>query len=109
MNDYLFSITKKNLLIALNLKNGKIIYSSDINEQISQFLKIKKKEVLFKNMVIANNKILIFLKNSYVLKFNIRGKLEKVNKLPTKINTYPIFINGSLIYLDFKNRVSLVD
>ena len=35
--------------------------------------------------MIVNNKIFIFLKNSYVLKFSLNGKLKKYNKLPSKI------------------------
>ena len=109
LNNYLFAISKNNLLISLNLKNGKIIYSYDINEEISNFLNTKKKEIQIKDILVANNKIFIFLNNSYFLKFNISGKLENVNKLPTKINTQPILINGSLLYLDNKNQISLVD
>ncbi len=43
-NGYLFSINKSDLLIALNLKNGRIIYSYDINEKIANFLDSKKKK-----------------------------------------------------------------
>ena len=49
------------------------------------------------------------LKNSYVLNFGVRGELKSINKLPTKIKTNPIFIDGSVLYLDQKNRVSIVN
>ena len=32
-----FLITKNNLLISMDLNNGKIIYSYDINKKISEF------------------------------------------------------------------------
>ena len=108
-NDYLFLITKNNLIISINLRNKKIIYSYDINQKIADFLNTKKKEVKFKSIFIANKKILIFLKNSFVLNFGVRGELKSINKLPTKIKTNPIFIDGSLLYLDQKNRVSIVN
>ena len=108
-NDYLFLITKNNLIISINLKNNKIIYSYDINQKIAEFLNTKKKEVKFKSIFIANKEILIFLKNSYVLNFGVRGELKSINKLPTKIKTNPIFIDGSVLYLDQKNRVSIVN
>ena len=60
-------------------------------------------------MMIINNKIFIFLDNSYLLKFNLNGELSKVEKLPSKINSYPIFIDSSMIYLDTKNRVSILN
>ena len=108
-NDYLFLITKNNLIISINLKNNKIIYSYDINQKIAEFLNTKKKEVKFKSIFIANKEILIFLKNSFVLNFGVRGELKSINKLPTKIKTNPIFIDGSVLYLDQKNRVSIVN
>ena len=108
-NDYLFLITKNNLIISINLRNKKIIYSYYINQKISDFLNTKKKEVKFKSIFIANKKILIFLKNSFVLIFGVSGELKSINKLPTKIKTNPIFIDGSVLYLDKKNRVSIVN
>ena len=43
-NNYLFLISKTNLLISINLKNGDTIYSYDIDKKIANFLKIKKKK-----------------------------------------------------------------
>jgi outer membrane protein assembly factor BamB len=108
-NDYFFSVTKNNLLICFDLKERKVIYSYNINEKISEFFNIKKREVVFKNMMIVNNQIFIFLDNSYLLKFNLNGELSKVTKLPSKIKSYPILIDSSLIYLDTKNKISIVN
>jgi outer membrane protein assembly factor BamB len=108
-NHYFFSVTKNNLLICFDLKERKVIYSYNINEKISEFFNIKKREVVFKNMMIVNNQIFIFLDNSYLLKFNLNGELTKVTKLPSKINSYPILIDSSLLYLDTKNKVSIID
>ena len=58
---------------------------------------------------LVNNKILIFLDNSKLIRFDIRGEIEKINKLPSKINSLPIFINESLMYLDSKNRLFVVN
>ena len=93
----------------MNLKDGNIIYSNNINQQIAEFLNIKKKKVEFKNIIVVNNKIFIFLKNSYILKFNIKGNLGKVNKLPSKLYTNPILIDGSILFLDNKNKISIID
>ena len=60
-------------------------------------------------MIILSDKIFIFLKNSYILKFDIYGNLEQIDKLPKKLNSNPIFIDKSLIYVDFKNKVSVVN
>jgi outer membrane protein assembly factor BamB len=104
-----FFVTKNDLLISLNLNNGKIVYSYDINKQIAEFFNVNKKNASFKNIMLLNNDIIIFLQNSYTLNFNINGKLKDVSKLPSKINTYPIIIDGSILYLDKKNKISIIN
>ena len=106
---YLFLISKMGLLITVDLDNNNIIFSTDINQNISNFLKVKKYKIDIKNINILNNKIYIFLKNSYYLQYNLDGKLLNIKKLPSKINSYPIFIRGSILYLDFKNRLSVIN
>ena len=108
-NKNLFIVSDQHLLICFNFEEGKIIYSYDINKKIAEFLNIKKQKVNYKNMMVIKNDIFVFLKNSYVLKFKIDGNLKEVNKLPAKLNTNPIFIDDSMIYIDFKNKVSIVD
>ena len=108
--DHLFSITKNNLLIATDLNSGEIVYSYNINKKIADFLNLKKhKTVDFKNFMIINNKIFIFLRNSYVLKFKITGDIEEIVKLPSKFNTHPIIVDKSLLIVDLKNRVTVID
>ena len=104
-NDYLFSITKNNLLIAINLNNGQIIYSYNINQSIADYLNIKKKKAEFKSFYIVNDDLYILLKNSYFLIFNIFGELKKIIKLPSKIKSFPVFINNSIFYLNTKNKI----
>lgn len=102
---YLFTISKKNLLICTNINNGKIIYSYDINKKLASFINTKRKNIAFKELIISNNEIFIFLKNSHVLNFDIKGDLKKVNKLPSKLKTHPIVYNNTLVYSDFKNKI----
>jgi outer membrane protein assembly factor BamB len=109
VNNYLLTVTKKNLLVMMDVTSGKIIYSYNINQKIADLLNTKKKKVSFKDIVLVNNKIFIFLDNSYLLKFNIYGDLNKVIKLPVKLNSQPIFINETIIYTSFKNKISIVD
>ena len=70
-----------------------------------QHIKSKRVNSLF----IANNKILIFLKNSYVLKFSFFGDIEDIFKLPTKLNSNPVFVNDTFLYLDKNNKLSVVN
>ena len=41
INEYLFLISKNKLLIVTDIKNGKIIYSIDINQKIADYLSTK--------------------------------------------------------------------
>ena len=109
INEYLFLISKNNLLISVNLNSSEIIYSININEQIAEFLNIKKKSAKFRNLFIVNNNIFVFLQNSYLLKFNINGKLLDVTKLRAKLNSNPIFIDGSIFFLNDKNKIIIID
>ena len=112
VDDYIFVVTNNNLLVAWSLKNGKIIYSYNINEKIKNYLEIKKnksKKLNYKNLLFLNDKIFIFLENSYILIFNIKGNLDAIDKLPTKIKSSPIIIEKSLIYFDKKNRLSIIN
>ena len=109
IDNYLFIITKNDLLVSVDLENGSIIYSYDINQLIADFYNIKKKRAEFKTLMMVNNKLLVFLKNSYLLRFNISGSLDKVSRLPTKIKTHPIVVNKSILYIDKKNQLSILN
>ncbi len=109
INDHLVLVSKNNLLISFDLKKGDIIYSYDINKKISEFLSIKKKQVQFKFLTIANNDLLIFLKNSYVLRFTIEGELKNIYRLPSKIKTNPIFIGNKMLFVDLKKKLFVIN
>lgn len=109
IDQYFFSISKNNFLIVTNMNNGDILYSLDINQEIANHLNSKKKEVQIKSMMLVNNKIFVFLKNSFLLKFDLKGNLVNITKLPNKMNTSPIFINGLMVYFDFKNRLTFIN
>ena len=106
--EYVFFLTNNNFLIASNLDNGNILYSYNIKDRLSNFLKAKKK-LNINEFFLANNKIIIFLNNSYIATFNISGKLEEIKKLKSKMKTKPIFINGLVLYLDKNNKLKIID
>ena len=53
--------------------------------------------------------LFIFLKNSYVVKFTASGTINDIVKLPKKLGSFPIFINKSIVYLNNKNRLIILD
>ena len=109
IDNYLITVTKKNLLLMMDVTSGKIIYSYNINQKIADSLNIKKKNVSFKDIALVNDNVFIFLDNSYILKFDIYGDLNEVDKLPVKLNSQPIFINETIIFSSLKNRISIID
>ncbi len=105
----LFLITKNNLLICISLDRMKIVYSLDISKNIADYLDAKKQTISIKSSAIINNDIFLFLKNSYLVKFSSIGKIKEINKLPARLSSFPIFINESIIYLNNKNKLALVN
>jgi len=104
-NDFIFLITKNNLLISIHIKDGNIIYSNNIDKKITEYIGSKKEKANVRTLMLVNNKIYIFLRNSNLLKLNLRGEIEEITKLPSNLETNPIFVNSSLFYLDKRNKL----
>ena len=78
-------------------------------ESIAEFLQTKEKSLFIQSVFIANGKLLIVLDNSYLIKLNINGKIENINKLPAKIKSPPIFISSTMIFLDKNNKINILN
>jgi outer membrane protein assembly factor BamB len=104
-NNFIFLITKNNLLISMNINNGNIIYSIDIDKKITKFTGLKKEKVSARSLMLVNNNIYIFLKNSHLIKFDLTGEIEEITRLPSNLKTNPFFVNSSLFYLDKRNKL----
>ena len=108
-NNFVFLLTKNNLLVALNLRDGEIIYSLDLAQETANFLSTKKKNLIIKNILMIDDKIFVFLKNSYVVKLDIYGKIVSIIKLPSKLKTQPIIVDNKLFYINKKNKLFVVN
>ena len=108
-NDFVFLLTKNNLLVALNLRDGEIIYSLDLAQETANFLSTKKKNLIIKNILMVDDKIFVFLKNSYLIKLDIYGKIVSIIKLPSKLKTQPIIVDNKLFYINKKNKLFVVN
>ena len=107
-NNYVFLISKNNFLICLDLNLKNIIYSYDLSK-IKDFKNKKAKKNIYKDFVLLNNHIYIFLNNLNVLKFDTNGKLKTTFKLPKKMNTSPIIIENSIMYLSQNNKLIVLN
>lgn len=108
INNIIFFITNNNFLIAINLETKNILYSLNITE--IKNLKIKNfTNNIAKNIMILDSSIFVFLKNSKVLIFDIYGEFKKIIKLQSNMQSYPISIDGSILYLDDKNKLIVLN
>ena len=97
------------MLVCINIDTGKIIYSLNISKEIADFLDTKNKSISIKFLSLANNNLLIFLNNSYLVAFSKDGKIQKIEKLKSKLGTFPIFIDKSILFLDKKNKLIVLN
>ena len=93
----------------MEVSTGKIIYSYNINEKIAKFLNSKKKNAPIQNLMMADDRLIIFLNNSYYLKTNIYGEIIEIKKLPSVLNSNQIIVNGFLIYINKQNKIYMVN
>lgn len=108
INNIIFFITNNNFLIAINLETKNILYSLNITE--IKNLKIKNfTNNIVKNIMILDSSIFVFLKNSKVLIFDIYGEFKKIINLQSNMKSYPISIDGSILYLDDKNKLIVLN
>ena len=54
-------------------------------------------------------KVILFLENSYYLQLSINGNIEKITKLPSKINSKPIIVQKQLIFIDKNNKINFIN
>ena len=76
---------------------------------IYQTISKKNIKIKIKIMMILNGKIFIFLNNSNILIFDINGKFDRKMKLPSKIHSFPISIESSILFLDNKNKLIVLN
>ena len=58
-----------------------------------------------KNILLAENELFIFLKNSYIIKYNLTGEIIDIIKLPSNLKSNPILVNNSIFYLSNKKKL----
>ena len=108
-NNIGFFVTNNSLLVAINLDNYQILYSKDINLQVAKFLNAKKRNLNFKDVMLLNSEIFIFLENSFILNFENNGELKDVKRLPSKIYSSPILIDSSILYLNLRKKLIILN
>ena len=60
-------------------------------------------------MALLNDNLFLFLNNSFLIQFSVEGKVKTIDKLPNKLRSLPIFIKDSIIYLNNKNKLTIIN
>ena len=93
----------------INASSKIIEIGSNDGTLLKNFLDTKNKSISIKFLSLANNNLLIFLNNSYLVAFSKDGKIQKIEKLKSKLGTFPIFIDKSILFLDKKNKLIVLN
>ena len=72
-------------------------------------MKTKKKEIDIKLITLINSQLFVFLDNAFVVKLSLEGVIKDIFKLPKKINSNLIFIENTLIYINNKNKIVILN
>ncbi len=107
--NHIFLVTKNNLLVCVNIEDGDIIYSFNINQKISDYLKIKSSKVNIVSNRLVNNHLYFYLDNSHIIKFYIYGEIKDIIKLPKKILLGPSFVNSLMYYIDTRKKLVVIN
>ena len=102
-NELIYIISKKELLICIETKSGNIIWSKNIKntKNVKKISKIDQIEEIY----IINNKLFLFSKNGFIVNVNHKnGSVISVDKI-TKLKSKPIFVDGSLYFINSKNKL----
>ena len=109
-NELIYIISKKELLICIETKSGNIIWSKNIKniknvKKIPKNIKKISKIDQIEEIYIINNKLYLFSKNGFMVNVNHKnGSVISVDKI-TKLKSKPIFVGGSLYFINSKNKL----
>ena len=104
----LFLISKNKYLMCLDSKNGNIIWSRNISNQIN---KKSKKIGTLEDFIMAENTLIIFSSNGFLISVNYKdGSVKSFKKLIKKgIKSKPIVVDGYLYVLNGSNKLLKIE
>ena len=105
-SNYIYLVTKQDLLICLNNSTGKVLWSKNIYSLVQDRKVIKKIGNLY-DFKIVNNKINIYSKNGYLLSFNFKnGDLSYLDKISKNgFSSAIFFLNNHMLFINNKYKL----
>lgn len=108
LNNNIIFLTKNNFLVIYNIETKNMVFSQNILENPNYDLK-NLNEIIALDLMVLNNNIFIFFKNSEILSFKFNSELAEFKKLPSKIRSFPIVIDDSILFLNNKNKLVIIN
>jgi len=104
--NYIYVITKNDLLICLDSKTGEVMWSKNIYKNL-QDKKIKNKIGKFYDFKIVNKELNLFSKDGYLLSFDhSNGNLNYLEKISKNgISSEIIFVKDNMFLFDNDNKL----
>ena len=107
--DHIFFVNDNNLLVCINLKTNKIIYSISLKKIISNVLKKDDHNTNIKSIRFINNNLNFFLNDMEIIIFDKKAQFKALKKLSKKPKSEIIFLNDKLYYLDKKKTLVVLN
>ena len=108
-NNYTYMLSDKELLICLENKTGKVLWSRYFDKSLNK--KTKKKIGSFIDLKIVNNKINLYTVNGFLLSFDYSNgyfkSLKKISK--NGISSEIVFLKNNLFLIDRKNKLLKIE
>ena len=102
--NHVYLVTKTNLLVCININTGNVIWSKAIFDNLD----IKKKKLgIPTNLIIAENQIIIFTSQGFLLNYDYKSGdlISKTRITRFGLGTDPIFANGHLFVYNKKYQL----
>ena len=105
-NNYTYMLSKNDLIICIENKTGKVLWSKNIYRSIKNN-KSGNKIIKFTDMKIVNNEIYFFTENGYLLSFDYKnGNLNYIKKISKHgISSEIVFLKNNMFLIDKNNKL----
>ena len=109
----IFTVDQDNFLVFIDVNNGNIIYSKNINLLLAKEFKKKFQRKINKinHIYITGNKLLLISNNSFFIEIDLQNtqNITSIKKNPFNILSNIIFVKNEMLFVSNSNRVYKVN
>ena len=107
----IFVVDSNNILSALNIKDGKVIWERQLNANKKKGRKAKKNKSTFWNgPLLADGKLIVNSSNGVIITLNaLDGEILSKQKFASKFTASPIAADNKIFLLDSKGKIQVFE